>query len=40
MKIAAVILVSVGTIGLLVTFVLMRRKLEELRRFREEEMKD
>jgi hypothetical protein len=40
MKIAAVILVSVGTVGLLVTFVLMRRKLEELRRFREEEMKD
>jgi hypothetical protein len=40
MKIAAVILVSVGTVGLLVTFVLMRRKLEELRRFREEEMKE
>jgi hypothetical protein len=40
MKIAAVILVSVGTVGLLVTFVLMRRKLDELRRFREEEMKD
>jgi hypothetical protein len=39
-KIAAVILVSVGTVGLLVTFVLMRRKLDELRRFREEEMKD
>jgi hypothetical protein len=40
MKVAAVILVSVGTVGLLVTFVLMRRKLDELRRFREEEMKD
>ena len=40
MKIAAVILVSVGTVGLLVTFVLMRRKLDELRRFREEEMND
>jgi hypothetical protein len=40
MKIAAVILVSVGTVGLLVTFVLMRRKLDELRRFREEKMKD
>jgi hypothetical protein len=39
MKIAAVILVSVGTVGLLVTFVLMRRKLDELRRYREE-MKD
>jgi hypothetical protein len=35
MKIAAVILVSVGTVGLLVTFVLMRRKLEELRRIKE-----
>jgi hypothetical protein len=35
MKLAAVILVSVGTVGLLVTFVLMRRKLEELRRFKE-----
>jgi hypothetical protein len=35
-KLAAVILVSVGTVGLLVTFVLMRRKLEELRRFKEE----
>jgi hypothetical protein len=35
-KIAAVILVSVGTVGLIVSFVLMRRKLEQLRRFREE----
>jgi hypothetical protein len=35
-KIAAVILVSVGTVGVLVTFVLMRRKLEELRRMRED----
>ena len=35
MKIAAVIMVSVGTVGLLVVFVLMRRKLEELRRFKE-----
>jgi hypothetical protein len=34
-KIAAVILVSVGTVGLIVTFVLMRRKLEELRRIKE-----
>jgi hypothetical protein len=34
-KLAAVILVSVGTIGLVVTFVLMRRKLEELRRLKE-----
>jgi hypothetical protein len=35
-KIAAVVLVSVGTVGLIATFVLMRRKLEELRRLREE----
>jgi len=35
MKLAAVILVSVGTVGVLVTFVLMRRKLEELRRVKE-----
>jgi NADH:ubiquinone oxidoreductase subunit 6 (subunit J) len=34
-KLAAIILVSVGTVGVLVTFVLMRRKLEELRRFKE-----
>jgi hypothetical protein len=34
-KIAALIMVSVGTVGLLVVFVLMRRKLEELRRFKE-----
>lgn len=36
MKLAAIILVSVGTVGLVVTFVLMRRKLEELRKIREE----
>jgi hypothetical protein len=35
MKIAALVMVSVGTVGLLVIFVLMRRKLEELRRFKE-----
>jgi hypothetical protein len=34
-KLAAVILVSVGTVGVLVMFVIMRRKLEELRRMRE-----
>jgi hypothetical protein len=39
-KIAAVILVTVGTVGVVVTFVLMRRKLEELRRFREEKTRD
>jgi NADH:ubiquinone oxidoreductase subunit 6 (subunit J) len=36
-KLAAIILVSVGTVGVLVTFVVMRRKLEELRRFKEEQ---
>jgi hypothetical protein len=36
-KIAAVVLVSVGTVGLIATFVLMRRKLEELRRLKEGE---
>ena len=36
MKIAAIVLVSVGTVGLIVTFVFMRRRLEELRKFREE----
>ena len=35
MKLAALILVGVGTVGLLVTYALMRRKLEELRRIRE-----
>jgi hypothetical protein len=35
MKLAAVILVGVGTVGLIVTFVLMRRKLEELHRIKE-----
>jgi len=37
MKLAAVILVAVGTVGVLVTFMLMRRKLEELRRLKEGE---
>jgi hypothetical protein len=36
MKTAAIVLVSVGTAGVLVMFVLMRRKLEQLRRFKEE----
>jgi hypothetical protein len=36
MKLAAVILVSVGTVGLIVTFVLMRHRLEQLRRWKEE----
>jgi hypothetical protein len=34
-KLAAVILVSVGSVGLVVMFVVMRRKLEQLRRLRE-----
>ena len=35
MKLAALIMVGVGTIVVLVTFVIMRRKLEELRRVKE-----
>jgi hypothetical protein len=34
-KLAAVILVGVGSVGVVVTFVVMRRKLERLRRLRE-----
>jgi hypothetical protein len=36
-KTAAIVLVTVGTVGVLVTFVVMRRKLEELRRLRDGE---
>jgi NADH:ubiquinone oxidoreductase subunit 6 (subunit J) len=36
-KAAAIVLVGVGTIGVLVTFVIMRRKLEELRRLKDGE---
>jgi NADH:ubiquinone oxidoreductase subunit 6 (subunit J) len=36
-KTAVIVLVSVGTVGVLVTFVIMRRKLEALRRLREGE---
>ena len=35
MKLAALIMVGVGTTVVLVTFVIMRRKLEELRRVKE-----
>jgi ribulose 1,5-bisphosphate synthetase/thiazole synthase len=35
-KLAAVILVGVGTVGLVASYVLMRRRLEQLRRTREE----
>jgi NADH:ubiquinone oxidoreductase subunit 6 (subunit J) len=34
-KTAAIVLVGVGTVGVLVTFVIMRRKLEELRRLKD-----
>ena len=34
MKLAAVILVAVGTVGLIATFVFMRRKLDQLERMR------
>jgi hypothetical protein len=36
-KLAAILLVSIGTVGIIVTFVLMRRKMEELRRYKEGE---
>ena len=37
MKTAAIVLVGVGTVGVLATFVIMRRKLEELRRLKDGE---
>jgi hypothetical protein len=37
MKLAAILLVSIGGAGLIVSFVLMRIKLEKLRRLREEQ---
>jgi NADH:ubiquinone oxidoreductase subunit 6 (subunit J) len=36
-KAAAIVLVRVGTVAVLVTFVIMRRKLEALRRLKEGE---
>ena len=36
MKLATILLVSIGGAGLIVSFVLMRIKLEQLRRWREE----
>jgi hypothetical protein len=39
-KLAAILLVSIGGAGLIVSFVLMRLKLEQLRRMREEEERD
>ena len=35
MKLAAIILVGVGSVGVIVTFVVMRRKLEQLRRLKD-----
>ena len=37
MKTAAIVLVGVGTVGVLVMFVIMRRKLEGLRRLKDGE---
>ena len=37
MKTAAIVLVAVGTVGVLVMFVIMRRKLEALRRLKDSE---
>jgi hypothetical protein len=34
-KLAAILLVAIGSVGVIVTFVLMRRKLDQLRRFKE-----
>jgi hypothetical protein len=34
-KLAAILLVSIGGTGLIVSFALMRRKVEQLRRLRE-----
>jgi hypothetical protein len=35
-KLAAILLVAIGGAGLIVSYVLMRRKLEQVRRWREE----
>ena len=37
MKTAAILLVAIGTVGLIVMFVFMRRKLDQLRRLKEGE---
>jgi hypothetical protein len=36
-KLAAILLVSIGCVGLVITYALMRRRLEQLRRGREGE---
>jgi hypothetical protein len=35
-KLAAILLVSIGSVGLLVSYAFMRHRLEQLRRWREE----
>jgi hypothetical protein len=35
MKLAAILLVSIGGAGLIVSYALMRRRLEQLRRWKE-----
>jgi len=35
-KLAAILLVSIGGAGLIASYVLMRRRLEQLRKWREE----
>ena len=37
MKLAAILLVSIGGAGLIVMFALMRRRLEQLRRWHEDD---
>ena len=37
MKLAAILLVSIGSAGLIVSYALMRRKLEQLRRLQDGE---
>jgi hypothetical protein len=34
-KLASILLVSIGSVGLIVSYVLMRRRLEQLRKWRE-----
>jgi hypothetical protein len=36
MKLAAILLVAIGSVGLIATFVYMRIRLEQLKRWREE----
>ena len=36
MKLAAILLVSIGGAGLIITFLFMRRRLEQLRHWNEE----